>query len=245
MTDTKEIVVMENSDNKKIVTISSEVENVEETAREDASFEAFLSFKKGEYVVDEKEVPVGTEYLAHPEAWLKVWRKYDGEKVVERHVYRTAKREKPQVREDLDDWPGTEGWPIGDDGKPYDPWALLYLVPFENAETGDMVVFSTRSIGGRRAVADLAVAWARRCKKIKNCGSPKIRLAVTSMPSKKWGPVKRPLFQIVDWEDREPARITPPGGDDFNDSATIETSYATENLADGVEEVASTAEGTS
>lgn len=66
---------MENSTNRTITTFNAEVENVEEAARENASFEAALVFKKGEYFVDEQEVPVGSEFLAHPEAWVKVWRK--------------------------------------------------------------------------------------------------------------------------------------------------------------------------
>jgi hypothetical protein len=208
---------MESSDNRNIATRNTEVENIEETARGEASFDAFLLFKKGDYSIDEVKVPLGTEYFAHPEAWVKLWRKYDGEQVVERRVYRVAKGEKPPEREDLDDWPGTENWPIGDDGKSYDPWALFYLIPFENPETDDAVVFSTRSIGGHRAVADLAKAWAQRCNRIKNCGLPKIKLAVTDMPSKKWGPVKRPLFTIVGWDDRDQTDATvkalPPNND--------------------------------
>jgi hypothetical protein len=205
---------MENSDNRNIATRNTEVENIAEAAHEDAGFDASLVHKKGEYFIDEEKVPLGTEYLAHPAAWVKLWRKYDGEKVVDRKVYHVAKRERVPDREDLDDYPENENWPIGDDGAAYDPWALLYLIPFENPETGDTVVFSTRSYGGRRAVADLATAWARRCDKVKNCGLPKIKLAVTDMPTKKFGKVKRPLFELVGWEDGEPltaeAEVLPP-----------------------------------
>ena len=227
---------MENSDNRNITTRNTEAKNIEEAARENAGFDAFLLFRKGDYSIDEKGVPLGTEYFGHPEAWIKLWRKYDGEQVVERHVYRIAKAERPPEREDLDDWPGTENWPTDEDGKPYDPWALFYLIPFENPETGDTVVFSTRSVGGHRAVADLCTAWARRTKNIKNCGRPKIKLDVTDMPSKKAkGPVKRPLFTIVGWQDHEPSNESSPSGDDFNDSAAIETNYTTEDPADGME----------
>src|SRR5271168_339659 len=127
---------------QSITTRSTEVENIESEARTDAGFDPFLTFKKGDYFIDENGVALGTEYVAHPEAWVKVWRKYNGEQVVDRKVYRVAKGERPPEREDLDDWPGTENWPIGDDGKAYDPWALQYLVPFENPETGEVVVFT-------------------------------------------------------------------------------------------------------
>jgi hypothetical protein len=215
---------MENSDNKNIATRSTEVENIENEARVDAGFDAFLVFKKGVYFIDEKEVPLGTEYVAHAIGWTKVWRKYDGEQVTERRVYRVAKGEKPPEREDLDDWPGMENWPIDEDGKAYDPWALQYLLPLEDLTTGETKIFTTRSVGGRRAVADLCTAWAKRRKKIKNCGQPKVKLAGTDMPSKKWGLVKRPLFQITGWDDGEPAEeveVLPPddGGGEFGSSS--------------------------
>jgi hypothetical protein len=224
MTLTKESTVMENSTNRTITTFNAEVENVEEAARENASFEAALVFKKGEYFVDEQEVPVGSEFLAHPEAWVKVWRKYDGEKTVQRHVYNMAKGEKPPKREALDSWESKDDWPTDDNGEPFDPWALLYLIPFENAETSDYVVFSTRSYGGQRAVSDLAVAWARRCRRVANCGLPKIKLAVTTFYSKKAkGDVKRPLFTIVGWEDRDlpvsaGTEVPPPTDNKMNDA---------------------------
>jgi hypothetical protein len=211
---------MENSKNKNLTTQSTEAENIEEAAHEDAAFEAFLVFKKGDYFIGEEKVSINTEYVAHAVGWTKVWRKYDGEQLMERHVYRVAKREKPPAREDLDDWPGTENWPIGEDGKTYDPWVLQYLMPFENPETGEVVIFITRSVGGRRAVADLCTAWAKRTKRVENCGQPKIKLAVTDMPSKKWGPVKRPLFQIVGWDDREAVEVLPPDdGREFGSSS--------------------------
>ena len=232
---------MESPENRNLTTQNTEAaNNIEEAAHDDAGFEAFLLFKKGEYFIDEEEIPLGTEYLAHPEAWVKVWRKFDGEQVVARHVYHVARREKPPEREDLDDWPENENWPIGEDGKPFDPWVPLYLVPLENPETGEVVIFSTRSIGGRRAVADLCTTWAKRTRRIKNCGEPKIKLGVADMPTKKYGKVKRPLFEIVGWDDRDPskeAEVLPPGSGDFNDSAAIETDYATEDPADGMEEV--------
>jgi hypothetical protein len=217
---------MEHSDNKQITTFNAEVENVGEAARKDASFDPSLVFRKGEYFIDEEQVPVGSEYLAHPEAGVKVWRKYDGERLVEHLVYNVAKGEKPPEREDLDDWPQNENWPTDDSGEAYDPWALVYLLPFEKVEMGEMIIFSTRSMGGRRSVADLARAWTQRCKRVTNCGLPIIKLAVTTFYSKKAkGDVKRSLFTIVGWDDRNPptsggAEVLPPnksGGDEMND----------------------------
>jgi hypothetical protein len=85
---------MEHSDNKQITPFNAEVENVGEAARKDASFDPSLVFRKGEYFIDEEQVPVGSEYLAHPEAGVKVWRKYDGERLVEHLVLQRGQRRK-------------------------------------------------------------------------------------------------------------------------------------------------------
>ena len=70
---------MQNLQNKNLTTRNTEAaNNIEEAAHDDAGFEAFLLFKKGEYFIDEEEIQLGTEYLAHPEAWVKVWRKFAG-----------------------------------------------------------------------------------------------------------------------------------------------------------------------
>jgi hypothetical protein len=59
---------------------TKEVENIAAAAKQDAGFDAILKFKKGVYAVDEKTVPLGTEYLAHATAWVKSWTKFiDGE----------------------------------------------------------------------------------------------------------------------------------------------------------------------
>ncbi len=205
---------------RSLTTQNLEIKNIADAARDDAAFEAFLVFKKGDYSIDGEEVPVGSEFTAHPEAWVKVWRKYDGERLTERRVYRIAKGEHAPAREDLDDWPGTENWPVDNDGKAYDPWAMLFLLPLENPKTGEVVIFNTRSVGGRRAVADLCGTWAKRCKKIPNCGQPKIQLDVTDMPSKKWGLVPRPLFKVIGWDEPRDVDVAQPAAtsnDEFRD----------------------------
>jgi hypothetical protein len=73
------------------------------------------------------------------------------------------------------------------------------------------VIFTTSSFGGRRAVADLCERFAKRKTKSASYGQPIVKLAKTEMPTKKFGRVPRPHFEIVDWDD--PARDfveTPP-----------------------------------
>jgi hypothetical protein len=201
----------------------SELENIQTAAQQDAGFGKFLKFKKGEYFIGEEEVALGTEYLAHTTAWTKSWIKFvDGERV-EGKMYRVALGEKPPEREDLDDL-DQDNWPEGLDGKPVDPWLYQYLLPLENLKNDEVIVFATSSFGGRRAVADLCSAYAKRNKKT-GCGQPIIRLAKADMPTRKFGKVPRPEFQIIGWDDEKPGdvEIAPPAEseDDFRDEISF------------------------
>ena len=196
---------------------NGEIENINTAARADAGYERLLKFKKGDYRVGEEAVPLGTEYLAHVIAWTKVWIKFVNGELIERRTFRVAKGERPLEREDLDDSDETR-WPEGIDGRPADPWVFQYLLPFESITSGEIVVFTTSSFGGRRAVADLCAAYAKRAAKYRS-GQPIIKLAVTEMPTKKFGKVPRPDFRIVGWDEPSPNAepvIVPPG-DEFRD----------------------------
>jgi hypothetical protein len=129
--------------------------------------------------------------------------------------------EGPPEREDLDDLE-KGNWPEGIDGNPADPWSLQYLLPLEKTSDGEVVIFTTSSIGGRRAVADLCAAYAKRKAKIASCGQPIVKLAKAEMPTKRFGRVPRPHFEIVGWDDplstfaAAPPPIAPEG--EFEDS---------------------------
>jgi hypothetical protein len=200
---------------------STEIENILGAAQEDAGFEKLLKFRKGQYFIGEELVPLGTEYIAHAKAWVKCWIKFVDGKVAERKVYRVALGERPPEREDLDDLE-KDNWPERIDGNPADPWVLQYLLPLEKPSDGEVVIFTTPSVGGRQAVADLCKAYAKRAEKNANCGQPIVKLAEAEMPTKKFGRVPRPHFEIVGWDDprsafaEAPPPIAPDG--EFDDS---------------------------
>lgn len=179
---------------------STEVENIHTAAQEDAGFEKILKFKKGEYLIGEELIPLGAQYLAHARAWTKCWIKFRDGEIAERKPYRVALGEKPPEREDLDNLDKTL-WPEGLDGKPADPWVFQYLLPLEDLSTGEVVIFVASSFGGRRAIADLCAAYAKRAAKATICGQPIVKLAKAEMPTKKFGKVPRPLFEVVRWDD--------------------------------------------
>jgi hypothetical protein len=194
---------------------STEIENLRTAAREDAGFEKILKFKKGDYSIDDEPVAPATEYLAHTTAWTKCWIKFVDGEVAERKMYRVALGEKPPEREDLDDL-DLIGQKDGD-GLSIDPWVFQFLLPLENVASGDVVVFATSSFGGRRAIAELCNAYARRTRKTGR-GQPIVKLGTAEMPTKKFGKVPRPSFEIIGWDEGAPgAEIAPPNPPETDD----------------------------
>jgi hypothetical protein len=55
-------------------------------------------------------------------------------------------------------------WEIGLSGKPTDPWQFQVLVPMYDIKTGEMYIFGTTSITGRRECDKLISACARMQK---------------------------------------------------------------------------------
>jgi hypothetical protein len=171
---------------------TSEADNLLNAIEAEAKFDRLLKFKKGEYKIGEDDVPLGTEFIVHPAAWLKAWIKFVDRKVADRKVYRVAKGERPADRNDLDDlhFVGTDN----------DPWSLQYLLPLENLETGEIVIFTTVTVGGQQCVREVCDAYAKRVKRGQD-GQPIVALRVKDMPTKNHGTVPRPWFEIASWDD--------------------------------------------
>jgi hypothetical protein len=174
-----------------IATKDTETENIIAAAKED-SFDKILKFRKGEYFIGEDQVPLGTEYLVHCIAWTKCWIKFEDKRLVERKLYRVARGERPLDRNDLDEIEKAE--------TENDPWSLQYMLPFEHMVIGEVVIFTTSSIGGRRAIGGLCDTYAKRKRKGED-GQPIIKLAVGEMNTKDYGKVPCPVFAIVGWDD--------------------------------------------
>jgi hypothetical protein len=116
---------------QEMIAYRTEIENIKTAAEEDAGFEKILKFKKGDYLIGEDPVSLGTEYIAHAIGWTKCWIKFVNGEVAERKIYRVAHGEKPPERDELDDQDESQ-WKVGIDGKPADPWVFQYLLPLED-----------------------------------------------------------------------------------------------------------------
>jgi hypothetical protein len=182
----------ENEQQNNLGLAVSEAEAIHAAAAEDVGFAKMLKFKKGEYFIDEIKVPAGTEYLVHVTGWTKAWIKFIDDKVVDRKHYRVTRGERPVDRNDLDE--------LELAGTDEDPWSLQSMLPFEDMERGEVFIFTTSSFGGKRAVAEICDAYAKRKKRGQN-GQPVVQLATATMPTKNFGPVPRPHFEIARWDD--------------------------------------------
>lgn len=183
-----------------------EAQAIGNAANEDAGFEKLLKFKKGQYECDNQVVPWGEQYIAHCVGWTKCWIRFENQKVTNRFMYRVAEGRRPPDREEKDqdghyilgDMDRSQ-WKVGPNGQPSDPWVYQHLLPLED-KSGEIVVFVTSSIGGRRAVADLCKSYARRTARTGISEQPVIKLSGATMPTKIYGDVPRPSFEIVGWD---------------------------------------------
>lgn len=162
-----------------------------------------LKFRKGDYFCDGEEVEKGTQFIAHVVGWTQQWVKFVDRKPVERHTYRVIKKERAPERDQMPDYDeeSRKRWPLGIDGKNQaDPWSLQYLLPLEDAETGEARIFVTSTAGGKIAVEELVNKYTTRRRRDSTLGQPLIRIGKTMMPTANYGPTVRPLFEVVSFD---------------------------------------------
>jgi hypothetical protein len=203
---TKDEIMNEITTIKHNVPAIQEANAIGSAASEDGGFEALLKFKKGEYSLSGEVVPLGTRYIAHCIGWTRCWIKFEKQQVVERRMYRVADGKQPPDRSELDCLDKST-WPFGPTNQPSDPWVYQYLLPMENEETGDICIFVTSSIGGKRGVSDLCKGYSRRVARTGIAAQPIVQLAMAKMPTKMYGDVPRPAFDIVGWTGAEAEAI--------------------------------------
>jgi hypothetical protein len=89
-------------------------------------------------------------------------------------------------------------WEKGPGGDPQDPWRNSRFVYLVDQQTAEVYTFTTSSIGGIRAVSDLAEQIGRM--RATHPGAvPIVRLEAAEMPTK-FGRKSRPVFKVVEWQ---------------------------------------------
>jgi hypothetical protein len=103
----------------------------------------------------------------------------------------------PPDRETLGDLDEAE-WEKGLSGKPVDPWQFQVLLPLQDTKTGELLIFGTSSITGRRACDNL-IAMCGRMQVREPDDYPVVRLDVSGFQHRdeRVGWVKTPAFTRV------------------------------------------------
>jgi hypothetical protein len=173
--------------------------------RETARANPLLRFKEGKFLIGEDEIELGREYIAHVLDWTRGWVRWEDGVIVETHMARVMDDTKLPTREEL----GHQDESRWEDGK--DPVVFQNILPVEDVETGEYMLFATSSIGGKIAVEKLCNSVARTYKAGSKYGLPIIAIATTPFTTK-FGTKPRPHFPIVRWHE------LPPPTEDMSDA---------------------------
>jgi len=145
---------------------------------------------------DDEEIPEGTQFVVIYDQIQGGWIKFMGKgNPPERKQGNIFEGFVPPDRETLGDTDQSE-WEVGLSGKPADPWQFQLLLPLQNVETGELYVFNTSSITGRRAVDNLIQACDRMQRTEPN-DYPIIRLRIGGFQHRdeRIGWIKTPAFE--------------------------------------------------
>jgi hypothetical protein len=168
-------------------------------AKHSSSGTALRFSKDGKFIkptCGDEEVPEGTRYAVIWDQTRGGCQRFNG------------KGERPDLKLDLvfggrpptpEELGGSDPsqWPISDmTGKPENPWREVLMVPLQSIETGEVLVFSTMSITGLRAVSNLLTQSARLGAKDLD-HYPVIALRAGGYEHRKFGWVKVPAFERV------------------------------------------------
>jgi hypothetical protein len=169
---------------------------------------------------DDEEIPEGTELVVVYDQIQAGWIKFNAKgNPPDRHMGAVFDGYLPPKREELGDT-DESAWETDLSGRPSDPWQHQMLVPLQNVETGDLLVFGTSSITGRREVGNLI----RQCDRLRNKEPdiyPVIKLQVGGFAHRdeRVGWVKTPKFAVVGRAPKgNTAAATAAIADDLNDA---------------------------
>jgi hypothetical protein len=148
------------------------------------------------YKVGEDEVALGREFIAHCDQYARGHVKFVDKAPVAVEVKKVSEG-KPPERKDLDEPE------LADTDA--DPWQFQRYLPLEDPETGEILVFVSKSVGGKIALSDLLGIFERNWDR----GRPIVKLDVSSFKTKEFGMKQRPSFPVVGWTGGKVAAVAP------------------------------------
>jgi hypothetical protein len=148
-------------------------------------------------VDDEEEIPLGTTFTVVYDQVQVGWIKFTGKSnPPERRMGTLFGGFTPCHRDELGD-NDPSLWEVGLSGKPADPWQQQILLPLQ-AEDGELFIFGTTSITGRRAVGRL-LDECQKMQRREPDDYPVVKLALASFQHRdeRVGRVTVPAFVRV------------------------------------------------
>jgi hypothetical protein len=160
----------------------------------------FFKFGKDGFVTtsDETAIPEGTQFTVIYDQVVGGWIKFMGKgNPPIRKQGQLFEGFVPVPRSELGD-NDREEWELGLSGQPQDPWQIQLLLPLQNVETGELFVFQTTSVTGRRAVDNLIQQCAQMQRKDPDhYPVVKLRIGGFEHRDERVGWVKTPAFERV------------------------------------------------
>jgi hypothetical protein len=148
-------------------------------------------------VDDGEEIPLGREFTVVDDQIQVGWIKFNGKgELPERKMGALFQGFVPCPRDELGD-DDQSLWEVGLSGKPADPWQQQILLPLQ-AEDGELFIFGTTSITGRRAVGRVIDECRKMLRREPN-DYPVVKLALSSFQHReeRIGRVTVPAFVRV------------------------------------------------
>jgi len=148
-------------------------------------------------VDDGEEIPLGREFTVVYDQIQVGWIKFNGKgELPERKMGALFQGFVPCPRDELGD-DDQSLWEVGLSGKPADPWQQQILLPLQ-AEDGELFIFGTTSITGRRAVGRVIDECRKMLRREPN-DYPVVKLALSSFQHReeRIGRVTVPAFVRV------------------------------------------------
>jgi hypothetical protein len=148
--------------------------------------------------IDDEEIPEGTEFVVIYDQVQAGFIKFMGKgNPPVRKQGAIFSGFVPPPRSELGDEDQSE-WDTDLSGKPADPWQFQLLIPMQNVETGELFVFQTTSLTGRRA-GDNLIGLCGRMERNEPDYYPVIKLRISGFNHRdeRVGWVKTPAFERV------------------------------------------------
>jgi hypothetical protein len=185
----------------------AEAKALARAAQEEQSSELgkLLKFVKGHFYIGDDEIALGREYVAYADQWTRGWVKFEGGVPTAKHIGRAIDGFKVADRMDLGDLDQSK-WERDSSGNPKDPWSRQSYLPFEDVESGEIVIFVSGSQGGRGAIGNLCGSAANNHRR----GHPRIKLGVSSYKHRVYGRIEVPDFPVVGWTGGLSGAAEPP-----------------------------------